>query len=109
VPFRQSGRADEALAHWTEAGLALAEQCLALAEQCLALAGAFSWTKENGIVDLGTLGGTYANANDVNGRGLVAGTAALAGDATNHAFAWTKERGWSTLTRSRSAGATPRR
>ena len=47
---------------------------------------AFSWTGAGGIVDLGTLGGSWSAAHGVNSSGLIVGAAALPGDATGHAF-----------------------
>ena len=35
---------------------------------------AFSWTAKDGMIDLGTLGGTYSNALAVNATGQVVGT-----------------------------------
>jgi probable HAF family extracellular repeat protein len=47
----------------------------------------FLW--ENGkLLDLGTLGGTYGNANALNSQGHVTGTSNLAGDANWDAFLW---------------------
>jgi len=40
------------------------------------------------VKDLGTLGGTLGVAEGINDRGLVAGTANLAGDQSTHAFLW---------------------
>lgn len=46
----------------------------------------FFW--QNGMIDLGSLGGTCGYANWLNNRAQVIGTMTLAGDATNHAFLW---------------------
>ena len=49
----------------------------------------FLWQKGKGMQDLGTLGGTVAQAvNGLNERGEVAGATTLAGDQTHHAFLW---------------------
>ena len=44
--------------------------------------------RHGGIVDLGTLGGSYSGAVDVNGRGDVVGYSEVAEGAGNHAFVW---------------------
>jgi probable HAF family extracellular repeat protein len=46
----------------------------------------FLW--QDGFIDLGSLGGTCGYANWLNNSGQVVGTMTLAGDTTNHAFAW---------------------
>ncbi|MGO9088849.1 MAG: hypothetical protein ACLQBK_26900 [Candidatus Sulfotelmatobacter sp.] len=46
----------------------------------------FLW--QDGFIDLGSLGGTCGYANWLNNNGQVVGTMTLAGDTTNHAFAW---------------------
>src|SRR5215469_1541883 len=46
----------------------------------------FLW--QNGMIELGSLGGTCGYANWLNDRGQVIGTMTLAGDSTNHAFLW---------------------
>lgn len=51
---------------------------------------AFSWTRRGGMVDLGTLGGSYGTAIAVNDSGEVAGESSLAGDSAYHAALWTK-------------------
>jgi len=49
----------------------------------------YLWDRENGMQDLGTLGGTAAQAvNGLNERGEVVGATTLAGDQTHHAFLW---------------------
>jgi probable HAF family extracellular repeat protein len=40
------------------------------------------------IVDLGTLGGTFSQADSLNNRGSVAGFSTLRGDQSVHAFLW---------------------
>jgi len=49
----------------------------------------FLWDKRNGMQDLGSLGGTVAQAvNGLNERGEVVGATTLAGDMTHHPFLW---------------------
>jgi probable HAF family extracellular repeat protein len=51
---------------------------------------AFSWTAADGLVDLGTLGGTTSSPTAVNNRGQVVGASnADPRDFTVHAFSWT--------------------
>jgi probable HAF family extracellular repeat protein len=40
------------------------------------------------VTDLGTLGGTFSQANTINNRGQVVGTSNLQGDEVAHAFFW---------------------
>ena len=47
---------------------------------------AFSWTFGGGMVDLGTLGGSYSASMRVNDNGDIAGYATLAGDSITEAF-----------------------
>jgi probable HAF family extracellular repeat protein len=55
------------------------------------------WEPDGSAKYLGTLGGTgrgFANlAININNKGHVVGTSALAGDHVNHAFLWTEEAG----------------
>jgi probable HAF family extracellular repeat protein len=55
------------------------------------------WEPDGSVTYLGTLGGTgrgFANlAINMNNKGHVVGTSALAGDQVNHAFLWTKQGG----------------
>jgi probable HAF family extracellular repeat protein len=51
----------------------------------------FLWDKEQGMIDLGTLGGTSGCAIYLNNRGQVVGYSNMAGDLTAHPFLW--ERG----------------
>lgn len=48
---------------------------------------AFSWTKAEGIVDLGTLGGSFSYANAVNEEGQIVGQAET-NNGEGHAFVW---------------------
>ena len=56
---------------------------------------AFSWTSADGIVDLGTLGGSWSRAEAVTATGQVIGTSSTPGDPPNeeHLFSWTSEGG----------------
>ena len=59
------------------------------------------WDPDGSVKYLGTLGGTgrnFANlAINLNNKGHVVGTSALAGDEINHAFLWTEEKGMQDL------------
>jgi probable HAF family extracellular repeat protein len=49
----------------------------------------FLWEEGKGMTDLGTLGGTIAQAvNGLNERGEVVGSTTMAGDQTHHPFLW---------------------
>ena len=48
---------------------------------------AFLWASGT-ATELGTLGGTKSRGNSVNDRGIVVGSATIAGDATSHAFVY---------------------
>jgi probable HAF family extracellular repeat protein len=48
----------------------------------------FYWDEKDGMIDIGTLGGTCAQPNAINNKGQVAGASNLAGDATYHGFIW---------------------
>ena len=52
-------------------------------------ARAFLWTEAEGVVDLGSLGGSYSSAAAVNNRGQVAGQSFIADNSLGHAFLWT--------------------
>src|SRR5439155_16140122 len=60
---------------------------------------AFVWTQSGGMVDLGSLGGTFSQAIAVNKNGMVIGSSAIPGDPMRnavldtHAFVWTQARG----------------
>ena len=48
---------------------------------------AFSWSNQTGMIDIGTLGGSYAQAYAINNAGLITGTAQTAAAiGTTHAF-----------------------
>jgi probable HAF family extracellular repeat protein len=49
------------------------------------------------MTDLGTLGGTCGQANDLNNRGQVAGFSDLAEDSTEHPFLWSEGEGMKDL------------
>jgi probable HAF family extracellular repeat protein len=53
---------------------------------------AFLWTSEEGMVELGSLGGTWSMAYDINNLGQVVGKAKTSLDQT-HAFLWTETGG----------------
>jgi probable HAF family extracellular repeat protein len=50
--------------------------------------GAFIWDRAQGMVDLGSFGGTCTLANDLNNRGEVVGLSFTAGDSNQRAFLW---------------------
>lgn len=49
----------------------------------------FLW-EGDGLIDIGSLGGTCGYANWLTNTGQVVGTMTLHGDATNHAFSWVR-------------------
>jgi probable HAF family extracellular repeat protein len=53
---------------------------------------AFIWSKDTGMVDLGTLGGSTSEAFGINDQGQVVGWSYL-GDETEHAFIWSAATG----------------
>jgi probable HAF family extracellular repeat protein len=53
----------------------------------------FLWTKDGGMQDLGTLGGTVGLPLSMNNRGQVAGDSNMPGDLTFHPFLWDKKNG----------------
>jgi probable HAF family extracellular repeat protein len=55
--------------------------------------GSFIWDKENGMQDIGTLGGTCTVAYDLNNRGQVVGQSSQVGDPVNVAFVWDRATG----------------
>ena len=50
--------------------------------------GAFIWDRKDGMVDLGSFGGTCTGANDLNDRGQVVGAGLVSGDSYQRAFLW---------------------
>jgi probable HAF family extracellular repeat protein len=56
-------------------------------------ANAFIWSGELGLIDLGTLGGSYSVATDINEAGQVAGFSEAFWPRDPHAFLWSLERG----------------
>lgn len=54
---------------------------------------AFRWTRATGMVDLGSLGGTKANAIYVTPFGTIVGSSSLAGDVEYRPFVWSRCRG----------------
>jgi probable HAF family extracellular repeat protein len=57
----------------------------------------FFWSPEDGMIDLGGLGGTYGSVAWINNRGEVAGASNLGGDTTEHPFIWSREKGMQDL------------
>ena len=53
---------------------------------------AFLWSPETGMKDLGSLGGTFAQADDLTDNGEVVGASTVQNDLTFHAFLWRKGR-----------------
>jgi probable HAF family extracellular repeat protein len=50
--------------------------------------GSFIWDKQNGMRDLGNLGGTCTTASAMNNGGQVVGFSNLPGDLISHGFLW---------------------
>jgi probable HAF family extracellular repeat protein len=60
----------------------------------------FLWSRKEGMLDAGTLGGTLALVAPIvtlNDKGEIAGVSTLAGDATSHPFYWSKSKGMQNL------------
>jgi probable HAF family extracellular repeat protein len=51
------------------------------------------WSPTNAITDLGTLGGSFSSATDINDAGQVIGTSYLSGDVVQHFFIWSSSTG----------------
>jgi probable HAF family extracellular repeat protein len=62
--------------------------CNVLFNNSVLITHPFYWDKKNGMVDIGTLGGTCAGPNAINKRGQVVGDSNLAGDSSFHGFTW---------------------
>ena len=60
---------------------------------CTFTSGSFLWDKENGMVNLGDLGGSCTFAVGLNNRGQVVGFAYLTGDQFVRAFLWGRATG----------------
>lgn len=58
---------------------------------------AFLWTKNQGFLDLGTLGGDFSRPYHVNALAQVVGESALAGNLASHAFLWMQTQGMQDL------------
>ncbi|HMD17516.1 MAG TPA: hypothetical protein VKH18_12690 [Terriglobales bacterium] len=59
--------------------------------------GSFIWDKENGVRDIGGLGGTCTLAMDLNNQGQVVGLSAIPGDVNLHPFDWEAGNGMTDL------------
>jgi len=57
----------------------------------------FIWDKENGMRDIGGLGGTCTLAIDLNNRGQVVGLSEIPGDVNLHPFVWEAGNGMTDL------------
>jgi probable HAF family extracellular repeat protein len=56
-------------------------------------AEAFRWTRREGMIGLGTLGGDSSIASAVNDRGTLAVGASMTAEDAQHAFVWNRARG----------------
>lgn len=59
--------------------------------------GSFIWDKQNGMRDIGGLGGSCTIATDLNNRGQIVGLSALTGDLVMHPFVWDAATGMTDL------------
>lgn len=57
----------------------------------------FFWSPEDGMIPLGSLGGTFGGSWWINNKGQVVGSSNLAGDQTEHPFLWSKATGMKDL------------
>ena len=57
----------------------------------------FFWSPEDGMITMGSLGGTFGAPWWINKKGQVAGSSNLAGDQTEHPFLWSKATGMKDL------------
>jgi len=69
-------------------GIDPSTNCNVLFNSSVLITHPFYWDKKNGMVDIGTLGGTCAGPNAINNRGQVVGDSNLAGDSSFHGFTW---------------------
>jgi probable HAF family extracellular repeat protein len=71
------------------------------------IADAFSWTSAGGLVNLGSLGGSYSAAAAVNNSGQVVGQSFVSGNFAGRAFLWTAETGMRDLGNLPGAAGSP--
>jgi uncharacterized membrane protein len=67
----------------------------------------FIWDQQNGMRDIGGLGGTCTIATDLNDRGQIVGLSALPGDLVMHPFVWDAATGMTDLLGASSALTNP--
>jgi probable HAF family extracellular repeat protein len=68
---------------------------------------AFRWTGTDGFADLGTLGGSSASADGVDGYGRILGTSTTADGYSVHLFRWSVSTGMVDLGTASSYGTSP--